>query len=487
MLQDNLGEISMLKEVLMQDNQKELQEKLTASVTLTDTVNKKVEEAYAQIRRQSANTKIVKYRKPKRRLAVVAACVAIMGTSVIALAATGFFNKEEKVEEGTLTYKFDINYDLKPGVFKVTPSYVPEGYDDHGDGKYWSKENYGHGFSLIPIQNTADLDDAGKMIQECNVEKVEHTTLSGMEADIVTFKDAEKYERPTEIFLFNANEGYVLEVWGDYNVSEEELKKVADNLTITRTGDDAFTTEEEKQALAEEEAKQKEYEEQEKAKLQAACEKGVSKENVIPLGKSSVVENLTGEKTTYTVESAEFTDKLDNVNKDNFYDYSVVEPWLNEDGTLKPYLRQHIMEDGTEEEEEMGQCFLRVKVKVEKEISDKVAEKDLAYAKDTSLNAFVRPFGKDKGDAYEWIYGMYAAAPGQHNEMQMDHSALYLDKPEFTGADVRNHFFYRNMKDGETLEYELIFVVDKDLKDKNPMLAFMTGAQDPRETYHSLF
>lgn len=58
-----------------------------------------------------------------------------------------------------------------------------------------------------------------------------------MEADIITYKEKDKYERLTRIYLFNPQEGYVVWVHGSYQMPVDELKKVADHLTVTRIGD----------------------------------------------------------------------------------------------------------------------------------------------------------------------------------------------------------------------------------------------------------
>lgn len=56
----------------------------------------------------------------------------------------------------------------------------------------------------------------------------------------------------------------------------------------------------------------------------------------------------------------------------------------------------------------------------------------------------------------------------------MNDSAVYFDKAVNTQKDNRNHFFYREMKSGEDLEYTLLFVVDKDRKDN--FLIYPTGS-----------
>ncbi len=442
----------------------ELKKRLSAGITLTDTVNEKVEEAYAQIRMQSKAAKVTRYKKPKKTMVLLAACVGVLATSVLVAAATGFFTRNTHMEEDTLTYTFDLDYELQPGDFEVTAQYIPKGYVEGDVNKYWPEDNWGHGFTLMPIWNTVELEREGNALLEYHVENVEHTTLSGMEADIITFQEADKYESPTEIYLFNPQEGYVLEVWGDYNVPREELVKVADHLKVERIGDKEYDSEEEKAKM--------EAEDQQSANLEAQMKginsRGVAKERVIPVGTACAAEHPAS-KQIFTVESAEISDTLENYDADNFYDFSRVEPWLLEDGSLKPYTRQHYEGDRLLDEETVEQCFLRVKVKVKQELTDEAGDFD----RNVALDACIRRLGELQKDSYQWLTDYYLPVPSEHNDLQIDNSCVYLDQPEnLEGEDRIHSFFFRNMADGEELEYEIIFVLDKDLSQSNLVLSF---------------
>ncbi len=442
----------------------ELKERLSTGITLTDTVNEKVEEAYAQIRRQGQAGKVKHYKRPRKTVVLLAACVGVMATSVLVAAATGFFTRDTQMEEDMLTYAFDLDYDLKPGTFEVIAQYIPEGYVEGDTNKYWPEDNWGHGFTLMPILNTADLEREGNKIQENNVENVEHATLSGMEADVITFKEADRYEAPTVIFLFNPQEGYVLEVWGDYNVPQEELVKVADSLTVERIGDAEYDSEEEKARAAEE----LQQEESLQAEIEEINSRGVAAEHVIPVGTAYTLERENSRK-TFTVEEAEITDTLENYVTGNFYDYSLVEPWLLEDGSLRPYTRQHYENDTLLDEETVEQCFLRVKVKVSQELLEGAEDWD----REVALDARIQRLGDFQGNSYQWPTDYYQPVPSEHNFLHIDDNCVYLDQPANLEGEERAHsFFWRTMDDGEELEYEIIFVLDKDLSQSNLALSF---------------
>lgn len=441
----------------------ELRKKLNEKITLTDTVNAKVEDAYQQIRRQSQEKMKYPRLKGKKWVVLLAACMVLAGTSAVVLAATGFFQKKDKLEAETLTYEFTVDYELKPGTFQVTANYIPEGYVQQEEGKYSREDNWGHGISILPIMNTADLAWKDKEIQKNHVENVEKAVLSGMDAEVLTFTEADKYQRPKEIFLFNPQEGYVVEVWGDYSVPMEELKKVADNLTVERTGDADYVSDEQK---AEAEKAQAEME-QHTAQIEETNAQGVLDAHIIPAGKTGT-EERTG--SSYTILGAEFTDKLADYKKENFYDYSYVEKWLRKDGTLKPYLRQHLDREGNIlEESSTEQCFLTVKVRADKSLGEEAEE----WQKDTALDARLQRLGQKQEGGYGWVDDTYQPVPSEEYELQIDNRCVYFDQPQKTEGEERAHsYFYRNMEDGESLEYTLIFVVDKDVAEGNLVLDF---------------
>lgn len=440
--------------------------KLRQDITLTDRVNNSVESAYDQIRRQSAGStgKNRKFSKrPKKWFVLVAAAVALMASSVIVMAAMGFFQKEKKLEAQELTYSFELDYDLQPGTFDVSVDYLPEGYVKQEEGKYCTEDNWGHGFTIMPIYNTAELDRIGKEIKMYRVDTVEPMTLSGLEADVVTFQEAEKYECPTEIFLFSPEDGYVVQIWGDYSVPKDELVKVADSLTVTRTGDAKFDTEEE---AAERQAQEEQMREEQEA-MDARNAQGVSTDQIVPLGQKGTYSEAEfgGGDISFTVKKAEFMDAWTDFETENFYDYSRIKPWLQEDGTLKPYLRQHYQQSGTQEET-AEQCFLKVEVQAEKTLGADAED----WAANTALDACVRRLLPEEGGVYGWPEDDYRPVESEHNEMQLDGRCIYMDQPVNVEGEARDHqFFYREMKDGETIDYTLVFVVDKDIA-KSPLV-----------------
>ena len=176
---------------------------------LPQVVEDRLQEAYGQIRRGEIRQVKKKMHSYRRWTSVAAACAVIVTASVGVLAAAAYFQKEVHQEADELTYTFNLNYDLVPGEYEVTPTYLPEGYEDRGYGRYCGEDMLG--ISVLPVYTTAELEKLDGEIAMSDIENVEHTTLSGMEADVITLQESEKYEKNAYIFLFNPAEGCVLE------------------------------------------------------------------------------------------------------------------------------------------------------------------------------------------------------------------------------------------------------------------------------------
>ncbi len=180
----------------------------------------------------------------KNWMGAAAALALIVLIPSAVYAAVTYFQKAEHRKGSNVTYEFQLNYDLVPGEYEVTPEYLPEGFADDGAGKYCSADD--KWITIMPVYTMAELEKINSEITVNGVEEVEHTELSGMPADIITFQEAKKYQSNTYIFLFNESEGYVLNIVAGYKVEKNELLKFADSLTVERTGEGHYETEEEK-------------------------------------------------------------------------------------------------------------------------------------------------------------------------------------------------------------------------------------------------
>lgn len=423
---------------------------------LPKVVEDRLQEAYESIRRGE-----IKQMKSKRSyrgwMGIAAAILLAVAVPSAVYAAVAYFRKDVRQEEDQLTYEFELNYELVPGEYQVTPGYLPDGLRDQGSGQYYGE---GDGWiTVMPIYTMAELEKANKEIVVDNIGRVEHTVLSGMEADVITFKEAEKYRANTYLFLFNEREGYVLNIVSGYAVDKEEVLKFADSLSVARIGDGSYETQEDKAERLKEEAVEKEAQKQEADNGEELRRLGIPDDKIYDVGEELYTY---GGSYGYTVTGYEFLESLDGFAKEDFFDYSRFDGWVNADGTLRPYKRQHYDSNGTLlSEDEAQQEILRVDVDVHcyadqwegLSLEETELDFDLTYVKE------------NQDGALTWAEDDYDAVPSEEYSLQMDNSAVYINVASHTEGEDRKDFFFRNMKKGDTIRYTLLFVVDKDRKD----------------------
>lgn len=442
-------------------------------------VEERMQEAYEQIRRgeikqmggqtdyseespvreSSAARRTKRGRKGFRRswisAAAVLALVILIPSAVYA--AVTYYQKNIKEEDGVLTYEFALNYELVPGEYQVKAEYIPKGFadDDDGDGKYYAEDGDGW-ITIMPVYTMAEIERINSEITVNGIDNVDHMQLSGMEADVITFLDAERNLSNTDIFLFNEEEGYVLEIVAGYQTDKKELLKFANSLNVVRTGDGQYETEEEKAA------RQKEEEDTETALLEgekrwdALMELGIPEEKICAVGEELKMDGF-DQSCGFTVTNYAFLSSMEGFAEENFFDFTRFDGWLNADKTLRPYTRQHLdKENKVLSEEKAEQEFLRVDLKVH---CYDDADPDIP------LDFTLQYVEKREDGTLTWAEDSYDSVPAENYWLQMDNSAVYFDGAVNVSGEARNHFFYREMKAGEDLEYTLLFVVDKDRED----------------------
>ena len=422
-------------------------------------VEDRLQEAYEQIRKGEIRQMKERKRAAKNWISAAAVLILIITIPSFVYAAVVYFQKTERRNADDLTYEFSLNYELVPGVWQVMPSYIPEGLHDAGDGKYLTDDD--GWITIMPIYTTAELDKINNQISVENTEKVEHTTLSGMSADVITFRESGKYQSPTYIFLFNEKEGYVIQIIADYQIDRKELLQFADSLTVTRVGDADYENADEK-ALREKEEKDAAQAALESSKnWNALITLGIPDNKIFPIGRELLTD---GGACGYTVTDYEFLESIDGFNTQNFFDYTRFDGWLNADKSLRPYTRIHYDKNGTLlAQQRAEQEFLRVNISV------------CRYhgSGDVPLSFSLQYVTEGQGGVLTWSEDIYTSVPEENYSLQMDDSAVWFDQAVNTNGDARSSFFFREMNPGKELEYTLLFVIDKDRE--QDFLLYPTG------------
>lgn len=432
-------------------SEKEMKRILRQDLVLPEEVNDKVYSAYNSLSGQEYQP--ARTRSYRKWLLVGTAAAMLTVTSLGALAANGFFTKQTVEQKDKLSYDFQMNYELTPCEVTAVPGYIPEGYTEYEEGKYDKDGEHKNGISICEI-NAVWLNEEADFLQVENLKNLEKTTLANMEAHVLTLDfdtSRTKYGFDKRIYLFNPTDGYIVAVYGGNDISVDELKKVADNLEVTVDGNQPLEYADKE--LEAKEAAAEEYE----ARQKAARAEGAGADQVVQIGEA--FQNKIDDGVETTVVSARLVNSLEGYAKENFFDYDgEMAYWVNEDGTLKAYERMTCNHESMEEisREMTGQKILEVKLKAENQ-SQETVDYWMGAGRLSRMEA-------QADGTYKYPDVYTEAVDMDHSLIQSEASPVWVDKPQHTGED-RNHFFYRDIQPGETLEYTVLYVVDEDMTD----------------------
>lgn len=405
-------------------------------------------------------------RKKRKVWPAVAAAAVLAASSLCAAAAGYYFDKNFSVDGGEAAYSFEVNYDLKPVTVTAEPGYLPDGMEADGAGKYYPEGEYGHGISIIPI-NTLNMEQMRGSMSFENVEKVEEKVIQGMEAHIILFFQEQKYRSGKHIFLFNPQEGYVLWLYGDYNIPAEELEKVAENLQITvEKGNTALPEEIEDNGPLTDDA------------FEEVLEQGIRKEEITAAGQEL---DCADSGCGFTVLEAKVYDSILDVpgyTEAGAVSQEQLALWLNEDGTHKPYRRIHYDQNGIAGEEQTVPKFLAVTMEA-RQYGESIWGS-------TPMDATLERMVSRQDGTLGYALDDYQPVPDEDYELQLDGRCFYMEFPE-KPANAKD-FFYKNLKPGEKIKYTMIFAVDSDLLEKEDtvlLLKMNAAGSDPYAPQYS--
>lgn len=474
---------------------------LRQEIKTSEQTEEKIQEAYRFIRADAAyqtahrgtpissrqegrqtEPEVIRVRRaPRRWIILAAAAVSAAALSVTAVALGSFFTRNMERKDGSLSYQFKVNYELQPTVVEMTPTYIPEGYEQmEGALKWCADGKWQNGISL-GLVNASDLEVYGDTLNVDNAEAIEETTINGMEADLIRFsapEDGRERSFDKRIYVFNETDGCVGVVFGGNDLSMEELVKVAEGITYTKTSE-TLQYADESERLAQE-AADREYQK----KAEESRVYGVPEEYVYEVGEAfnndlrvtqaiNAARSAQGEEelpvddnAQITVLGTEILDSVAGYAQEHFMDYEeLVAPQLNEDGTAKPYDRITYRGSGEEiaRDESVGRKFLKVELQAQN-----MGEETLDFWAGEPKLVYLEP--RDEG-GYDYADTWTKPAKAE-SRMSYDEAAIYFDH-----SQPGKHFYFCDLAPGETLRYTLIFAVDEDSLD-NLYLEFGAGYGD---------
>lgn len=472
-------------------SEKDIEQILKSDIEVPEYVNERIQDTYKSLGIQPARK--VKYKKKRRTWTTVAAAAALVaGISITGFAASRLLSVSVSDENDKVKYEVLVDREKPAHKIEAEPTYMPEGYE-LGDenspfGGKWHNSSTGGGISII-TSNAAEVDRMQRLgdgvMQDFSKEDYrEEMNLDGQKMGVFVSDDfyVDSDDTVKNIYLFNEEDGYMIQVWSKSNLPAEELMKVAEGLKVTVLDETV--------AYASEEEIEKELEARKSWKKEQEIQNasGVTADRIYAVGdaignpyeQDEEVVAILGD-ILYTVVSSEVKDSisLDEYPAENFINYDEVAPWMNEDGTLKPHERYRC-EDYTGEGtlETANSKYVVVKMKARN-----VGETD---AEDTSIApGLTTLIPREDGNYACPTVRFHTANENYHMQWGGNDGnsfPIYYDDMCYTeGVQRLKHSLFRPMAAGEEREYTLIYVVDEDQAD-NLYLEFFdweTGRETP--------
>lgn len=283
------------------------------------------------------------YRRPAGVAAAVAAAFIL---SVGAYAISGVFRvkaSENTGDNGAYTYKFEAA-NGEDGVMvqpmRLVPNYLPEGYeylqehfkDSDGIKKYHKAD--GSGGLTIALENyEASLTFP-------YISSVENTEIQGVKTDILTSEG--DMETNYIILMFYEDIGQIVTIYGYDDISLDELKKVAENITLEPTGGETY------KAFAGE----RETREAEPVRIEDGRQ--------VEIGEAmEYTGDMSNTKLSFAVKSIDIRDNIAELPKDYFSDYERITALLDENGKFDTYEQtETVWENNALVEKSVGEVHL---------------------------------------------------------------------------------------------------------------------------------
>lgn len=468
---------------------RETEKILKQEIEIPEKVNQRIQDTYAYLEIEKEKTGRRKGRGYTWKIAVAALAI-IAGLGTVGFAANKYMAvlKSEKGE--SIQYTFQVDRTKEAHAIQVEPTYMPDGYvcgekDSAYYGK-WHNEETGGGISIIPM-NAAELDKMERLDQTDEFlhykrsEQQKEMSLGDQQVDVYVSEDfyIDSDNTIKNIYLYNEEEGYAIQVWSRSNLPYEEVLKVAEGLKVTVLDKVVpYATDEEiKEAKAE--IKQLEN--------AGTGVDSVSNVDVYAMGDEianpfTKVESIKDEvdDVRFTVNAVEIKDSisLDEYPQENFIDYeNEMKPWMNEDGTLKEHERYVMGANGEIEKTETVHSKYVIVHMTAKNCGDTQSEWNqsdgVSIAPDMTTLV-------SNGDGILVRQVCLYSSANEDYMLQWSSSdgssfPVYFDKMYYTGDVQRlKHGLWHPLAAGEELEYTLIYIVDEDQVDQS-YLWFFSG------------
>ena len=462
-------------------SEQEIEKILKEDIETPEYVNKSVEDTYACLGIQHGKEQ-KRMRKQYTWKIVVAALAVTAGLGIAGFAANKYMAVLKSEKGDSIQYTFQVDRTKEAHAIKVEPTYMPDGYvcGDETSAYYgkWHNEETGGGISIIPM-NASELDRMerlGQTEQFMNYKRNDQQkvmNLGNQQVDVYVSDDfyADSDNTVKNIYLYNEDDGYAVQIWSRSTLHYEELLKVAEGLEVTVLDEVVPYATEEEIKEAKDEIKQLQEESTDSEKVAKKDIYKFGDEITNPFIKDEALKNEIDD-IRYVVNSVEVTDSisLDEYPKENFIDYeNEMAPWVNEDGTLKSHDRYVMNKNGEIERTETANSKYVIVHMTAKNCGDTQSEWNKEDGVSIAPDLTTLVLGKDGTLAKPNESYMSANEKYSLQRYSSDSSSfpVYFDKMYYTDGNQRlKHALWYPLAAGEELDYTLVYVADEDQVDQ---------------------
>ncbi|WP_395014749.1 hypothetical protein [Robinsoniella peoriensis] len=397
----------------------------------------------------------------KRWQILVAAIILLLSLSVSAYATVKvLFHVQENLDtenEGTFTYTFETEANIKVPPIKIIPGYIPKGYKLDGQpgartligeqrDTYTQSES---GISIFTANNSTQVEIP-------HISKVNDLKLNGIKAQLLTSNGSpDRYY----LFMFFEEDGNIIELIPYGDIPLEEVKKVAEGLSYEIIP---------KESLGENYSDKNYYAfkdttDQTEPELEIWEEAPITSENFFKLNEERMdiyhkIDPSADWNFTYTVHNIEILDQLPDIDLDEMSEWHQAEflSYLNEDNSLKKYERVSEFWENNEMKKSIETVGLKY-IYVTMEIANKAGEE----IKDINVRPQIMFLNQSSEGIFE-TEDLFFEGP-----INSDRAPIYFDQSDYEGPQ----YFHTDFSPYETKKVHLLFLLEDDQLD-NAYISF---------------
>lgn len=419
----------------------------------------------------------------RKKAFIAVACIAVVCIPVSALAANKVINQYKMSKEQTDPYAYEYNIEevstdssgeeptkseLYYSNVKLQYGYFPDGYIESANqnNKFSMKGDYGNYNSAQNISICLRMVDEENNITVQNVLETKDMMINNNNASLIYKNFTDKNVFSKELLVYYNEYGYVLELFAQTEVSDDDILKIAQNLELVQCSKDESDVFIPAKILYKDTFKN-DKSNNTTATVALTDTSAFDESTFLNIGDSFAGQSAysparyNSPNLTYTVKNVEIKDSIAGLDASSFsYNYNDVKQLVDASGILKPYVEKQIAKGNgkssvdtivgeTTSNLKLVYVTMSVKNTTDNLVNQVSMIPTICCLKNTdgSLSAPASNYTTNAINSYGgWVY--------------CDHPSMYDEDPSNTSAPkIRLQQIY-SIKPQEEFTYHIAYIVD---------------------------